>query len=71
MTDRYNYLTVALEHDIRDDDAQSLITAIRQLRGVANVEPNVGDGTAWTAEERVRRELSEKLWAVLYPKTAS
>jgi hypothetical protein len=25
MTDRYNYLTVALEKDIRTDDAEALI----------------------------------------------
>ena len=29
MTDRYNALTVILEKDIRSDDAESLIAAIR------------------------------------------
>lgn len=69
MTERYNFLTVALEADLRSDDAEALISAIRQLRGVADVKPNVRDGNSLTAETRVRADLTEKLWAVLHPKT--
>ena len=43
MTDRYSSLTVVLERDIRDDDAEPLIAAIRQLRGVLRVVPKVAD----------------------------
>lgn len=68
MTDRYNALTVVLEKDIRDDDAEALLDAIRQLRGVLSVSGNVTDLTAHTAEERAKRELGDKLWQVLYPK---
>ena len=68
MTDRYNTLTVVLEKDIRDDDAEALLTAIRQLRGVLSVSGNVADLTAYMAEERAKRELGDKLWQVLYPK---
>lgn len=67
MTDRYNTLTVVLEKDMRDDDAEVLLVAIRQLRGVLSVTGNVADPAAYTAEERARRELGEKLWQVLYP----
>ena len=67
MTDRYDHLTVALERDIRSDDAASLISAISQLRGVLRVEPHVQDGAGWTAEERVRHELGQKLMKVVYP----
>jgi hypothetical protein len=68
MTDRYNTLTVALENDIRDDDAEALISAIKQLRGVLTVTGNVVDGREWLIEQRVRHELEKKLWQVLYPK---
>lgn len=68
MTDRLNTLTVALEHDMRTDDAQGLINAIMRMRGVLSVKGNIIDGTAWVAEERVRHELKERLWQVLYPK---
>ena len=68
MTDRFATLTVVLERDFRDDDAESLLTAIRQMRGVLSVTGNVTDLTAHMAEERARRELGAKLWQVLYPK---
>lgn len=70
MTDRFNVLTVALEKDIREDDAQVLISAIMQLRGVLSVEGHVSDPNSWAAEQRVRKELHEKLFAVLHPKIA-
>lgn len=68
MTDRINYLTVALDHDIRDDDIQPLIQAIKLLRGVLTVESNVADPSDWLAEERARREIGQKLLDVVYPK---
>ena len=68
MTDRYNALTVVLEKDIRDDDAEALLAAIRQLRGVLSVSGNVADMGDHIAQERARRDLGEKLWRVLYPK---
>lgn len=65
MTDRYNYLTVALSHDMRDDDAQSLIEAIKMLRGVSGVEPNVTDCSNWTAQIRANDEWRNKLITIL------
>jgi hypothetical protein len=46
MTERFNTLTVVLEKDMRDDDAETLLTAIRQMRGVLSVKGNVSDNTA-------------------------
>lgn len=71
MTDRLNALTVVLETDIRDDDAETLIAAIRQLRGVLSVTGNVVEIGDHIAQERARRDLGEKLWQVLYPKTST
>ncbi len=68
MTDRFNTLTVALEKDMRTDDAEGLLNAISRLRGVLFVTGNVVDSTAWMAEERARQELGKKIWRVLYPK---
>jgi hypothetical protein len=67
MTDRLDTLTVALETDMREDDAQALISAIQQLRGVLKVEGNVTDPAAWLSYARVRRELTDKLWGALKP----
>jgi len=67
MTDRIHSLTVVLEKDMRDDDCESLISAIRMLRNVLSVEPHVTDFGDHTARERARCELGEKLWEVLHP----
>lgn len=66
MTDRLNVLTVVLNYDIREDDAQPLISAIMQLRGVLSVTGNVvHDLDSFIAQDRVRSELVDKLLAVL------
>jgi replicative superfamily II helicase len=65
MTDRFSSLTVVLEKDIREDDAQVLIAAIQQLRGVLAVEGNVADLAEFVTAQRVRQEFREKLWEVL------
>ena len=67
MTDRYIALTVVLERDVREDDAAVTINAIRALRHVQDVVPVVTDPVAFVVEARVRRELGEKLFAVVYP----
>jgi hypothetical protein len=69
MTDRYNAFIVVLEHDLRDDDAESTIEAIKHIRGVLSVKPRVANMGELIAEERIRHELGQKLWHVLYPKT--
>lgn len=69
MTDRYQSLTVILERDTRDDDCEKLIKAIEQMRGVLEVTGNVSDLGYYTAEARVRHELSRKLWEVLHPES--
>jgi hypothetical protein len=65
MTDRYNALTVVLDRDIREDDAELLVNAIRMLRGVLSVNPNVSDLQDHVATMRVKCELTQKLYDVL------
>lgn len=67
MTDRLNSLTVALEQDMRTDDAEALIAAIKQMRGVLSVSGNVTDLSDYVADQRARTELGKKLLDVLYP----
>lgn len=67
MTDRLKGVWVAFEDDIRTDDAEATINAIKQIRGVLAVEPSVRVTEDWFARERVRRELGTKLWEILYP----
>jgi ribose 5-phosphate isomerase len=67
MTDRYNALTEILTEDTRDDDAKALISAIRQLKGVVDVKGNVSNPSDIVEQTRVRRELAEALFKVIYP----
>lgn len=64
MTDRYNAVVVVFDRDIREDDAEAIINAIRMIKGVITVTPNVADIDGHVAAMRVKRELSEKLLAV-------
>lgn len=65
MTDRLKGVTVVFDRDIREDDAQSIIDAIRMLRHVADVIPSVNVMGDEMARIRVRNEIREKLWEAL------
>lgn len=62
MTERYSGYVITMAHDIREDDAEQVINALRLIRGVVDVRPVVADGVeSWIAESRVRVELANKL----------
>ncbi len=65
MTDRYGAFIVVLEQNLREDDAEPVIAAIEQLRGVLSVTPHVVSIEAQIAEGRVRDELARKLYQAL------
>lgn len=65
MTDRYNAVLVVLDKDIRDDDAQPLLSAIMQLKSVISVEGNVAGPVDHIAQTRATRELKLKMWNTL------
>jgi len=67
MTDRINSFCVVLEHDYRDDDAESIKTALGMVKGVLSVEPNISNHSDYIAESRVRHELTKKLLGVIRP----
>jgi inosine-uridine nucleoside N-ribohydrolase len=66
MTDKFNALTVVLAEDISDDDAQALIAAIKQLRGVLTVSGNVSDIHSHVAEARARQKIGDAVWKAIY-----
>ena len=68
MTDRYHSLTVVLEKDIRADDAEDLIKAMKMLRHVITVKGNVSDFNFIVAQERAVFDLGQQVLAVIYPK---
>ncbi len=67
MTDRIHSVTVVLDKDIRIDDAEHLFNAIRMIRHVLSVTPNIVDSTSWMAEERANEAWRKKLHELIYP----
>lgn len=68
MTNRFYALTVILEKDVREDDCEPLIDAIKILRGVLDVKPHIANPDTWMAEERARQDLGTKILKALHPK---
>lgn len=66
MTDRFNGFIVVLEENLRSDDAESTINAIRHIKGVLDVIPNVADFNSVVAEQRVRADTFIKLRKALF-----
>lgn len=65
MSDRTRCLVVILDGDYRTDDAQSIVDAIKMVRGVRDVSVRVSDITQHVAIETAREELKRKLREVL------
>lgn len=65
MTTRLKGLTVAFSQDIREDDVEAIVNAIRMIKGVMDVLPIENTSEDWIIKERVKRELSSKIYEVL------
>jgi hypothetical protein len=61
MTDRVRQLTITLDEDTRVDHLESIVSAIRQIRGVAIVEPHVVHIEDHHARMAVRADVQQKL----------
>lgn len=61
MTDRYNAFVVILEKDIRDDDAEQIINAIKMVKGVLDVTPHIADPRDAIATTRAKQEIMERI----------
>jgi hypothetical protein len=67
VTDRIHALTVVLEDDVREDDVEAIVAAIRMIRRVLSVKAHVADHRLHAAEERVRRQLGDEILRVVFP----
>jgi hypothetical protein len=61
MTDRLKGFVVTLTHDIREDDAEAIVNAIRMVRGVLDVQPVVSTYEDVMNRTMVRHELEAKI----------
>ncbi|MEX3240471.1 hypothetical protein [Serratia quinivorans] len=68
MTDRYHSITVVLDREVREDDAEFILNAIRMIKGVASVSGNVSDSSHYAAVEQARLEIREQIYKIIYPR---
>lgn len=65
MTDRMKGCVVAFDRDIREDDVEFLVNAIKMIKGVQAVELSVASHEDYMNRERVRQEIQDRLWKML------
>lgn len=61
MSDRINGFVVALEGDFHAEDAERIADAIRQIRGVSAVTPNVTTSADYIARSDERHQFMRAL----------
>lgn len=67
MTDRVRTLTVTLDRDMRDDDVQAVVEAIRMVKCVGDVQLGpVVDSFTHDARMAFRREVGDVLNRVIH-----
>lgn len=65
MTARHAGYIVTLAKDIREDDAEHILTALRMISGVVSVKPVTADLRMVVAREQAHAEVREKVLALL------
>lgn len=65
MTDRVKGFYVTLEQDVRVDDVESLVNAVRQLKGVAAVNVNISNADDWMNRMQLRSQIRRKLYSAI------
>lgn len=65
MADRVKGFTVTLEKDIRIDDVEEILNAVRCIKGVLHVEPSLSTHEDFMAQVRIKTELRHKLYEIL------
>jgi hypothetical protein len=67
VTTRHGGYVVVLENDIREDDAEAVINALKMTKGVVSVQPIEGGGTIGeiVVTSRVNIAWQERLIALI------
>lgn len=65
MTDTVNAFIVILGEDIREDDIEPTINALRQIKGVVDVQPHLFDPDVAIAKAQLRVEVFNKIVDVM------
>lgn len=65
MTDRIKGIVVTLDRDYRDDDVRAILDAIRMIKGVVAVAPQVSTSDDWMARRRVQHQLRDRIYKMM------
>jgi hypothetical protein len=65
MTDRIHSFLVVLNKDLRTDDAEATLNALKQIKGVVDVKPVISDFDSVMAYSRAKSELVAKILSTL------
>lgn len=65
MTDRHAGYVVVLDADIREDDAEAVLAALRMVKHVRSVAPVVANPGLMIAEIRARTDYADRLVAAI------
>jgi hypothetical protein len=65
MTDRHSGYVVTLDRDVREDDAEPILNAIRMIAGVVSVKPVVHHPGISIAESRAMSRMRSALFKAL------
>ena len=52
MTDRFKGFLITLEKEMREDDAENILNALKMVKGVQNVKPYVNGMEDWMMYEK-------------------
>jgi len=66
MTDRVKGFTVTLKEDIRIDDVEPILNAVRMIQGVVHVEPSITTSEDHMNRQVIKSQLLTKLFKVLH-----
>jgi hypothetical protein len=65
MTDKHAGYLIVLDQDIREDDAEAIINAIKMIKHVSTVTPVVANPTMYIAQNRADDVWRERLLTLL------
>lgn len=66
MTERHAGYLVVLDDDIREDDAEAVVNAIRMIKRVQAVRPVTATPELQIAQTMAEIKIRQRLWAVLH-----
>jgi uncharacterized protein (DUF885 family) len=66
VSEKVSGFVVVLDSDLKYEDAQATISALKRIRGVVSADPILTNVSQQIAQIRAERVIEEKLWRALH-----